>query len=36
MTLVDYRRLIDTGHGDEDISTLIRLRDALFTGGDPR
>lgn len=31
MTLVHYRRLIDQGHGDEDISTLFRLKDALFT-----
>jgi len=30
MTLVHYRRLIDQGHGDEDISTLFRLKDALF------
>ncbi len=26
MTLVHYRRLIEQGHGDEDISTLFRLR----------
>jgi 3-hydroxyisobutyrate dehydrogenase len=32
MTLVHYRRLIEQGHGDEDISTLFRLKDALFTG----
>jgi len=31
MTLVHYRRLIDQGYGDEDISTLFRLKDALFT-----
>ncbi len=31
MTLVHYRRLIDQGHGDEDISTLFRIKDALFT-----
>ena len=31
MTLVHYRRLIEQGHGDEDISTLFRLKDALFT-----
>lgn len=30
MTLLQYRRLIDQGHGDEDISTLFRLKDALF------
>ena len=32
-TLAEYARLIDTGHGDEDISTLFRLKDALFHGG---
>lgn len=31
MTLVHYRRLIEQGHGDEDISTLFRLKDALFS-----
>lgn len=31
MTLVHYRRLIEQGHGDEDISTLFRLKDSLFT-----
>lgn len=30
MTLVHYRRLIEQGHGDEDISALFRLKDALF------
>jgi 3-hydroxyisobutyrate dehydrogenase len=30
MTLIQYRRLIERGHGDEDISTLFRLKDALF------
>jgi 3-hydroxyisobutyrate dehydrogenase len=30
MTLLHYRRLIERGHGDEDISTLFRLKDALF------
>jgi 3-hydroxyisobutyrate dehydrogenase len=30
MTLVHYRRLIEQGHGDEDISTLFRLKDGLF------
>jgi 3-hydroxyisobutyrate dehydrogenase len=31
MTLLHYRRLIEQGHGDEDISTLFRLKDALFS-----
>jgi 3-hydroxyisobutyrate dehydrogenase len=31
-TLADYRELIAKGHGDEDISTIFRLKDALFTG----
>jgi 3-hydroxyisobutyrate dehydrogenase len=31
MTLVHYRRLIEQGHGDEDISTLFHLKDALFS-----
>jgi 3-hydroxyisobutyrate dehydrogenase len=40
MTLLHYRRLIEQGHGDEDISTIFRLKDALFTSrgapdGDP-
>ena len=30
MTLIQYRRLIEQGHGDEDISTLFRLKSALF------
>lgn len=30
MTLLHYRRLIEQGHGDEDISTLFRLKDAQF------
>jgi 3-hydroxyisobutyrate dehydrogenase len=30
MTLLHYRRLIEQGHGDEDISTLFRIKDALF------
>jgi 3-hydroxyisobutyrate dehydrogenase len=30
MTLLHYRRLIEQGFGDEDISTLFRLKDALF------
>ncbi len=29
-TLQHYRRLIELGHGDEDISTIFRLKDALF------
>jgi 3-hydroxyisobutyrate dehydrogenase len=29
-TLAQYRRLIEQGHGDEDISTIFRLKDALF------
>jgi 3-hydroxyisobutyrate dehydrogenase len=33
MTLVHYRRLIEQGHGDEDISTLFHLKDALFEAG---
>jgi 3-hydroxyisobutyrate dehydrogenase len=32
-TLLHYRRLIEQGHGDEDISTIFRLKDALFTEG---
>jgi 3-hydroxyisobutyrate dehydrogenase len=35
MTLVHYRRLIEQGHGDEDISTLFHLKDALFTNARP-
>lgn len=30
MTLLHYRRLIEQGFGDEDISTIFRLKDALF------
>ena len=30
MTLVHYRRLADEGHGDEDISSLYRLKSRLF------
>jgi len=33
-TLADYRRLLETGHGDEDISTIFRLKTPLFAGGD--
>jgi 3-hydroxyisobutyrate dehydrogenase len=32
--LRQYRELIEQGHGDEDISTLFRLKDALFEAGD--
>ena len=34
MTLLHYRRLIDAGHGEEDISSLYRLKAALFADGD--
>lgn len=30
MTLIHYRRLIEAGHGDEDISALIRQKRELF------
>jgi len=30
MTLLHYRRLMEQGHGDEDISTLFRIKEALF------
>lgn len=30
MTLLHYRRLVSQGHGDEDVSSLFRLKDALF------
>ena len=33
-TLEAYRRLIDQGHGDDDISTLFRLKHSLFATGD--
>lgn len=38
MTLVHYRRLIEQGRGDEDISTLFHLKDALFAvaASDPK
>jgi len=40
MTLLHYRKLIDQGHGDEDISTIFRLKDSMFAasgrqGADP-
>jgi len=34
-TLLHYRELIERGHGDEDISTIFRLKDALFESYDP-
>jgi len=33
-TLADYRRLLEAGHGDEDISTIFRLKTPLFAAGD--
>jgi 3-hydroxyisobutyrate dehydrogenase len=33
VTRAQYRTLIEGGHGDEDISTIVRLKDALF--GEP-
>jgi 3-hydroxyisobutyrate dehydrogenase len=30
MTLLHFERLIAAGHGDEDISTIFRLKDAMF------
>jgi len=32
-TRSQYRQLVASGHGDEDISTLFRLKDALFARG---
>jgi 3-hydroxyisobutyrate dehydrogenase len=34
MTLVHYERLMATGHGDEDISALYRLKRSLFDSND--
>jgi 3-hydroxyisobutyrate dehydrogenase len=34
-TLEQYARLIEQGHGDEDISVLFRLKDALFAAAAP-
>ena len=34
-TLAQYQALVAQGHGDEDISTLFRLKDALFTDAAP-
>jgi 3-hydroxyisobutyrate dehydrogenase len=37
MTLLHFQRLIAAGHGDEDVSTLFRLKDALYErGGEPK
>lgn len=36
MTLLHYRRLIELGHGEEDISTIFRLKDALFAAARAR
>ena len=33
-TLLHYRSLIEAGHGDEDISTIFRLKASLFGGTD--
>jgi 3-hydroxyisobutyrate dehydrogenase len=33
MTLVHFERLIAAGRGDEDVSTLFRLKDAMFQRG---
>ncbi|HXQ63965.1 MAG TPA: NAD(P)-dependent oxidoreductase [Steroidobacteraceae bacterium] len=36
-TLAQYAQLIESGHGDEDISSIFMLKDALFAGrGTPR
>ncbi len=35
MTLLHYRKLIEQGHGDEDISTIFRLKDAMFASAAP-
>ena len=35
MTLLHYRKLIEQGHGDEDISTIFRLKDAMFASASP-
>ena len=32
-TLADYKHLLETGHGDEDISTIFRLKTPLFAAG---
>jgi 3-hydroxyisobutyrate dehydrogenase len=35
MTLLHYKELIELGHGDEDISTIFRIKDALFASRQP-
>ncbi len=35
-TLAEYEQLVAQGHGDEDISVLFRLKDALFAAADGR
>jgi 3-hydroxyisobutyrate dehydrogenase len=35
MTLRDFGRLIEQGHGDEDISTLFHVKDELFAARKP-
>lgn len=35
-TLEAYRQLVEQGHGDEDISTIFRLKDAMFAAEDAR
>ncbi len=35
MTLLHYGKLIAQGHGDEDISTIFRLKDAMFAAASP-
>jgi 3-hydroxyisobutyrate dehydrogenase len=35
-TLADYARLLAAGHGEEDISTIYRLKTPLFDRSDPR
>jgi 3-hydroxyisobutyrate dehydrogenase len=34
-TLLHYRQLVEQGHGDEDISTIFRLKESLFTAAGP-
>lgn len=36
MTLKHYERLLEHGHGEEDISTLYRLKQAMFITGNKR
>lgn len=35
-TRAHYQTLMQSGHGDEDISTIFRLKDALFAAGDTK